>query len=184
MLKSNLESKELLYCREPCDQTGQITRKTLNAVRLLLLESWELQEHFRLTIQVCAVTFTVPKKLRFSDYTTVPRSQQITNTVRISQDWFSASKLGVVRPNVTLSVYKAQSVQTTSLSGEQHTSGTPPAQLSVPLHWTPANLPAHCLSQSQSQPRSSKCVWNILRHFSYSCLFWDCQKAVPLLSQQ
>lgn len=60
--------------------------------------------------------FTVPKPLRFSNYVTLPRSQGI----RISQDGFSGSRVGVVKPNVTWSVQKPQAMQTITISRQQH----------------------------------------------------------------
>lgn len=82
--------------------------------------------------------FTLPKPLRFGDYVTLPRSQGITKTDRISQDGFLGSRVDVVKPNVTQSVQKPQAMQTTTISRQQH-----------PLLLGPCT--AHSLSWSQSQ---------------------------------
>lgn len=74
--------------------------------------------------------FTVPKPLRFGDYVTLPRSQGITKTDRISQDGFSGSRVDVIKPNVTQSVQKPQAMQTTTISRQQHP--LPPRPLHCP----------------------------------------------------
>lgn len=99
-----------LFTAEVHNPTAQDIGKTLNVVRLLLSE---LQQHF---LSEQSFVFTVRKPLRFSNYAALPGSQGTAKTARFSQDGFS----GLVKPNSTCSVQKPQTMQTTTISKQQH----------------------------------------------------------------
>lgn len=96
---------------EAHNPTAQDTEEILNVVRLLLSE---LQEHFLLRTKSCIDSTEITYIQQLCD------SPKVTGNHQNSQDGFSGSRVGVVKPNITCSVQKPQAMQTITISRQQH----------------------------------------------------------------